>query len=75
MATKLLPPSIDGKLPAQIGDTLCIPYAHNRTVGADDYDKMSLLIKTISTGLEVATLEGDKEANFSLTDMQLLTIG
>lgn len=75
MATKLLPPSIDGKLPAQIGDTLCIPYTHNRAVGANDYDKMSLLIKTISTGLEVATLKGDKEANFNLKNTQPLTIG
>ena len=76
MAIKLLPPSIDGKLPAQLGDTLVIPFTHNKTVGELDYSGMSLKIKTISTGLLIATLnDGSKEGSFILTTNVGLKIG
>ena len=35
--TKLLPPYIEGKLPAQVNGVLSIPYAHNRAVGPSNY--------------------------------------
>jgi hypothetical protein len=47
--TFLLPPSIDGKLPAQTGDVLSIPFTHNRAVGYNDFDNMKLKITSIST--------------------------
>lgn len=64
MATqKLLPPSIESKLPAQFGDTLRIPFLHNRSVGSGDYSGMVLKIKTISTNKDIGTYYA--EGNFS----------
>ena len=74
MAIKLFPPSIDGKLPAQVGNKLHIPYLPNRAVGVNDFDSMSLKIKTISTNLDVVILEGDKNGNFKY-DGDKLVIG
>ena len=48
MAT-LYPPYLEGKLPAQIGDTLRIPFEHNRAVGDDDYTGIRLYVKNIYT--------------------------
>ena len=72
MATqKLLPPTIESKLPAQLGDVLSIPFLHNRSVGNAQYDRMYLKIKTISTNLDIAELKGDKAGVFSLEGVQL----
>lgn len=50
MAT-LYPPYIEGKLPAQVGDTLRIPYQLNRAVGELDLQGATIRaqIKTVST--------------------------
>lgn len=61
----LLPPSIDGKLPAQIGDTLCIPFQHSRAVGAGDYKGFSLKITSISNNIEIGTLS-QEESNYNI---------
>lgn len=58
---KLYPPYIEGKIPAQIGNTLRIPYQHNRAVGA--FDSLNLKIKTVSTGLEKGIIAGGKAEN------------
>ena len=62
---KLYPPYIEGKLPAQIGDTLRIPYQLNRAVGPADLngEKIHARIKTITTGQQVAALETDFRNN------------
>ena len=73
--TKLLPPYIEGKLPAQVGDVLRIPYSHNLAVGSGTTDEAVLKIKTVATSLDVAELVGvlDKDgfAIFHLGDVQL----
>lgn len=56
MAT-LYPPYIEGNLPAQTGDTIRIPFEHNRAVGKDDYTGFRLLIKTIATDKQIAVLD------------------
>ncbi len=55
MAT-LYPPYIEGTIPAQVGDTLRIPYQLNRAVGEADLDgaKIRARIKTVSTNVLVA---------------------
>lgn len=71
MASKLNPPYIEGKLPAQVDDILTIPFQHNRSVGLDDYNKFSLIIKTINTNSEVGRLESDgHDASFDLKQLE-----
>ena len=67
MAT-LYPPYIEGKLPAQVGDTLRIPYQLNRAVGEIDLQgaKIRAKIKTVSTNSLVSDqVTGDFLANSS----------
>ena len=71
---KLLPPVIESKLPAQVGDTLSIPFLHNRSVSLSQYTGIQLIIKTISTNIEVANLTGDKNAIFNINP-SILTVG
>ena len=77
MATqKLLPPSIESKLPAQKGDTLSIPFLHNRAVGQGQYNRMVLKIKTISTNQEIAIINSEeKYDNLFKIDKDKLIIG
>ena len=51
MAIALCPPYIEGKIPAQVGDTLRIPFQLNRAQGVGDLlrKKIYARIKTIST--------------------------
>jgi hypothetical protein len=69
---KLFAPQIEGKLPAQVGDTLIIPYLNNRAVGPADYVGLNLKIKTIATNLEIATIAGDTSGRFNLIDNNTL---
>ena len=69
---KLFAPQIEGKLPAQVGDTLIIPYLNNRAVGPADYVGLDLKIKTIATNLEIATIAGDVSGRFNLIDNNTL---
>jgi hypothetical protein len=47
MATKLFPPTIEGKLPAFAGRTLKIPFTQNRSVSMSEVAAMSVVIKTV----------------------------
>lgn len=62
MAVKLLPPIIEGKIPAQFGDEFRIPFVHNRAVGKGAYDSFNLKIKTVSTGKQIGILNSNQEA-------------
>ena len=45
---RLYPPYIDSKLPGQQGNTIRIPYVHNRSVHPDEVRGFSLYVKTLS---------------------------
>lgn len=55
----LYPPYIEGKLPAQVGDTLRIPYQLNRTAGPNDLQgkKIYAKIRTVATNSLVGVFE------------------
>ena len=59
MAQQLYPPYIEGQLPAQVGDTLCIPYQLNRAIGPSDVTgkKIKARIKQVTTNTVVTELE------------------
>lgn len=54
---KLLPPYIDGGLPAQMGNGLAIPFRLNRGVGINQVVKMYARLKTVVTDRLIAVLE------------------
>lgn len=54
---KLYPPMIESKLPAQMGDSLIIPFQHSRAVGTGQYKGLSLIIKNAATLTLVDTLK------------------
>lgn len=62
---KLLPPIIESKLPAQIGDTLCIPYLDNPSVGNNQYTGTILKIKSIFTNVDIDILENNQEIGYN----------
>ena len=57
--SKLYPPYIEEKLPAQIGTVLKIPFQFNKTVNLTSVAKISARIKTISTSQWLGTLTSD----------------
>lgn len=69
MATMLLPPSIEAKLPAQVeGEEqtfLYIPYQHSRAVNANDYSGFSLKISTVFSNSLVAVVNGEDKINYA----------
>lgn len=79
MATKLFPPSIDGKLPAQVGDQLKIPFIHSKAVETSDYTGLMLKITSPFSGNQIAILEGEHPlsniATFTLPEGHPLIIG
>jgi hypothetical protein len=50
MANKLYPPVIDNILPAFVGNIIEVPFQLNRAVGRNEFDKVSIIVKTVSTG-------------------------
>ena len=74
MATKLLPPIIESKLPAQFGDRITIPFLNNSAVGINDYSGMVLKIKTINTNIVVDSIDGSKKGIFNI-NTDLLKVG
>lgn len=48
--SKLYPPHIEGKIRAQSGRELSIPFRPSRAVGEADYTGMRLVLKSVSTG-------------------------
>lgn len=81
---KLLPPIVQGRLPAQEHDTalsLAIPYKLNPAVGFREFDSIYLKIKSVSTGVDVGTpiqtttfsgmdSKGNYIANFSISNKE-----
>lgn len=67
---KLYPPYIEGKIPAQAGGDLYIPFQLNRTMSISDIKnyKITALIKTVSTGLEVGSFDSTDEFTFHPTE-------
>lgn len=67
--SRLNPPLLEGKVPSQYGNYLKIPFSMNKTVNLNqDYLKIGLIVKTISTGIQiisnlVGTIENDYEKN------------
>lgn len=76
---KLYPPYIDGKIIAQVGSTLKIPFEMNRAVSSNEIKAISAKIKTATTSIEVATLTSINDirlapiAEFNIEN--ILTIG
>lgn len=71
----LNPPIIDGKLPAQYGNTLTFQYTDNRAVSSGEYTNLKAKIKTTSINSVVAILTSTgKSGNFELPN-NILTIG
>lgn len=77
---KLNPPYIEGKLPAQVGNTLTIPFEHSQTRPADlSGIKLRAKIKTVNTNKQIGkaldwTIDDTKIAEFTIMD-SLLTVG
>ena len=78
---KLLPPYIEGGLPAQMGEGIGIPFRLNRAVSIYQVRKMYARIKTVATDKWLGTLETDAfsasetdgtyVASFALGDLKL----
>lgn len=74
MANIYYPPIIEGKIPAQIGNTLRIPFTHNK---ANELSNFKVKIKTVSTNRDIATLNGiENDGVVEISVLQsLLTVG
>ena len=81
MAQILYPPYIEGKLPAQCGTMIKIPFQFNRATGASDIgtNKLHAKIKGINSNNIIVTLESYNYANniaiFNLPNSETLQIG
>ncbi len=53
--SKLYPPYIEGKIRAQSGGELYIPFRLNRAISSSEASVMTLLLKTVSTGTTIGT--------------------
>lgn len=77
---KLNPPYIEGKLPAQVGNTLAIPFEHSQTRLADlSSIKLRAKIKTVNTNKQIGEaldwiIDDTKIAKFTVK-ANLLTVG
>lgn len=60
---KLYPPYIEGKIPAQVGEKLKIPFAHNRAVNLNNISGMAATIKTIFSGDIICELSSTNIVN------------
>lgn len=73
----LYPPYIEGKISAQYGNELKIPFQHNRTADKTQ-PAMTALIKTVFNSDQIEILEGAFEediASFTLDSNSLLEVG
>lgn len=57
---RLYPPYIEGKITAQTGNEIAIPFEMNRAVSAADYESIAVRIKTVSTDHLVGEFESCK---------------
>lgn len=61
---KLLPPYIEGKLPAQDSVTrISVPYKLNRAVGYNDFNCMIIKLRDVSTNMEIGEFKTTSYAN------------
>ena len=60
---KLYPPYIEGKIPAQVGKKLKIPFAHNRAVNLNNISGIAATIKTIFSGEIICELSNENIEN------------
>ena len=51
MAITLYPPKIESKLPSFTGTTLHIPFQLNRAHARHEFNGMSIILKTVTTGV------------------------
>jgi len=59
---KLNPPLLDGKINAQVGDHIVVPFTMNRAVGLAQFRSVTMMIKTVSTGVEIGSFTCDKSS-------------
>lgn len=57
---KLYPPQVESSIPAFYGKAFHIPFKLNRAVGRSEFNKVSAIIKTVSTGTIKDIVETDK---------------
>ena len=57
---KLYPPQIESSLPAFFGSVILIPFELNRAVGRNEFDEMSIIVKTVSTSTQKIITKTDK---------------
>lgn len=82
LTSKLNPPSIKSRLPAfpEGRGTIEVPYILNRAVGINQFDSMSLIVRTVQTNVQKAIISTDNfktfdeknriyKASFSLSDI------
>lgn len=63
MSIKLYPPYIEGKIAAQTGSCLNIPFEMNRAVGKNDFAYIKAQIKTIATGATIGFVNSVSVSN------------
>lgn len=59
----LLPPKINGVLPAFTGSTFYIPFEHNATVNQENINKCKVRVSTLISGRLIGTYDGEIENN------------
>lgn len=82
---KLNPPIIESKLNAFADKRLLVPFTLSKAVGAADFSAVNILIKTVSTGRQIATMNTtmyhatahgyQAEFTFDSDTLESLTIG
>ena len=84
MNTKLLPPVLEGTLPAFTGTTITVPFAMNRAVSLSEVSGIELKIKTVQNDMFVATVSSTEiitingsscKAVFDFSDIATLQLG
>lgn len=61
--TRLYPPYIEGKLPAQTDNQLAIPFEMNRSVASSEVKVIKAQIRTVATNQEVGIYTSEKVVN------------
>jgi hypothetical protein len=56
--SKLFPPILENKLPAQSGESLSIPFKLNPAVGTSDTSQVIAILKSAQTNREIGTVIG-----------------
>ena len=59
---KLNPPIVDGTIDAQVGEHIVIPFTMNRAVALSEVSAVKMIVKTVSTGVELGQYICDKSS-------------